>query len=88
MEITINVNYGASVVLTENGANAINKYIEEEAYFLTDEQKVHVFGRAHFEKGDSFNGMLWDLMHIFGKSLYHGCEALFLGNKITLDDRI
>ena len=28
------------------------------------------------------------LMHIFGKSLYHGCEALFLGNRITLDDRI
>ena len=87
MKIPVNVNYGASVILTENGANVMNKYIEE-AYFLTDEQKVHVFGRAHFEKGDSFNGMLWDLMHIFGKSLYHGCEALFLGNKITLDDSI
>lgn len=88
MKIPVNVNYGASVILTEDGANVMNKYIEEEAYFLTGEQKVHVFGRSHFEKGDTFNGMLWDVMHIFGKSLYHGCEALFLGNKITLDDRI
>jgi hypothetical protein len=88
MKIPVNVNYGASVILTEDGANVINKCIEEEAYFLTDEQRAHLFGKSHFEKGDTFNGMLWDLMRIFGKSFYHGCGALFLGNKITLDDSV
>lgn len=88
MKITANVNWGASVILTEVGANIINKYIGEEAPFLTDEQKIHVFGKSHFEKEDTYSGMLWDLMHIFGDSFYHGCDTPFLGNRILLDDRI
>ena len=88
MEITANVNCRAKVVLTGIGSMLLNKYIADEASYLTDEQKIHVFGQVNFKSGDSFTCMFWELMRIFGEYFYHGCEAPFLENKIILNDGI
>jgi hypothetical protein len=87
MKFTVNINWGASVVLTEAGASVLNRYIENEKY-LTEEQKKLLFGKAYFNAGDTFCCVLWDMMRIFGDSLYHGCEIPFFENKVILDDAL
>ena len=85
-EESINVNRTARVVLTETGAKVINEYIEndEAIRYLSKDQIKTLFGQSMFKSGDTYKSSLWDIMNIFGKSMYVGCDVPFYHNEITL----
>ena len=85
-EESINVNRIARVILTESGAKVINEYIEndEAIRYLSKDQIKTLFGQNKFKSGDTYKSSLWDVMNIFGKSMYMGCDIPFYHNEITL----
>ena len=85
-EESINVNRAARVILTESGAKVINEYIEndEAIRYLSKDQIKTLFGQNVFKSGDTYKSSLWDIMNIFGKSMYVGCDVPFYHNEITL----
>lgn len=85
-EESINVNRNARVILTESGANVINEYIEndEAIRHLSEVQIKTLFGQNKFKSGDTYKSTLWDIMNIFGKSMYMGCDVPFAKNEINL----
>lgn len=85
-EESINANRTARVILTESGAKVINEYIEndEAIRYLSKDQIKTLFGQNMFKSGDTYKSSLWDIMNIFGKSMYVGCDVPFYHNEITL----
>ena len=85
-EESINVNRAARVILTESGAKVINEYIEndEAIRYLSKDQIKTLFGQNVFKSGDTYKSSLWDIMNIFGKSMYVGCDIPFYHNELTL----
>ena len=85
-EESINVNRKAWITLTESGAKVINEYIENDdaTHYLSKDQIKTLFGQNKFKSGDTYKSTLWDIMNIFGKSMYVGCEIPFYNNELTL----
>jgi hypothetical protein len=85
-EESINVNRLARVVLTETGAKVVNDHIknDETIRLLSEDQIKTLFGQNKFKSGDTYKSSLWDIMNIFGKSMYMGCDVPFYHNEITL----
>jgi hypothetical protein len=85
-EESINANRAAQVILTESGAKVINEYIEndEAIRYLSKDQIKTLFGQNMFKSGNTYKSSLWDIMNIFGKSMYVGCDVPFYHNEITL----
>lgn len=85
-EESINVNRIARVILTESGAKVVNEHIENDdtiRYLSKDQIKI-LFGQNKFKSGDTYKSSLWDIMNIFGKSMYMGCDVPFAKNEIKL----
>ena len=82
----LNVNRIARVTLTEAGAKIINNYLKTDDVIqhLTKDQIKTLFGRTEFNAGDTYKSALWDIMHIFGKHMYMGCNIPFVNNEIVL----
>jgi hypothetical protein len=85
-EESINVNRLARVVLTETGAKVVNDHIknDETIRLLSEDQIKALFGQNKFKSGDTYKSSLWDIMNIFGKSMYMGCDVPFAKNEIKL----
>jgi len=85
-EESINVNRIARVILTESGAKVVNEYIENDDTIrrLSKDQIKTLFGQNEFKSGDTYKSSLWDIMNIFGKSMYMGCDVPFYHNELTL----
>lgn len=85
-EESINVNRLARVVLTETGAKVVNDHIknDETIRLLSEDQIKTLFGQNKFKSGDTYKSALWDIMNIFGKSMYMGCDVPFAKNEINL----
>jgi hypothetical protein len=85
-EESINVNRLARVVLTESGAKVVNDHIknDETIRLLSEDQIKTLFGQNKFKSGDTYKSALWDIMNIFGKSMYMGCDVPFAKNEINL----
>lgn len=90
MSTNINVNVLTKVILTDAGAKVINDYIKNNNVirYLTDEQIKTLFGQNKFKSGDTYKSTLWEIMNIFGKSMYMGCETPFYNNELTLDEKL
>lgn len=85
-EESININRIASVTLTESGAKVVNEHIENDDIIrcLSKDQIKTLFGQNKFKPGGTYKSALWDIMNIFGKSMYMGCDVPFYHNEITL----
>lgn len=85
-EEPLNVNRAALVTLTESGAKVVNDHIKnnEAIRFLSEDQIKTLFGQNKFKHGDTYKSALWDIMNIFGKSMYVGCDVPFIKNEINL----
>lgn len=80
----INVNRTAEVILSEAGAELINKMYEE---FVTRFPNVKALGdEKHFEKGDAYRDQLWALMNTFGPEMFMGNDCPFLDCEIFIED--
>ena len=82
----LNVNRMALVTLTESGAKVVNDHIknDETIRLLSEDQIKTLFGQNKFKPGDTYKSALWDIMNIFGKSMYMGCDVPFAKNEINL----
>ena len=85
-EESINVNRIARVILTESGSKVVNEHIENDDTIrhLSKDQIKTLFGQNKFKSGDTYKSSLWDIINIFGKSMYMGCDVPFYHNEITL----
>ena len=85
-EESININRFARVVLTESGAKVVNEHIENDDIIrhLSKDQIKTLLGQNKFKSGDIYKSSLWDIMNIFGKSMYMGCDIPFYHNELTL----
>ena len=70
MEHKININNMASVKLTEYGLIRL-RYSPTGPFKYNSDTKI-------------LKIELWDLMHIFGESMYMGCPQVFENNEIVI----
>ena len=72
----INLNEIVTVTLTKKGAEILT---EHEKKYLAGIHKNRVYQQGH-----EFRTHLWDIMNIFGKHLYNGCEIPFEQNEVQI----
>lgn len=79
MKITLNVNDAVKVKLTKHGIKTYEEHLKK--YYHKSMRDIV------FNKKDEYVTLdLWELMHIFGKDLYHGNEDLpFENNEIIVE---
>jgi len=79
----ININIPCTVTLTKFGADHLNKYFAELASWSHNEPS------RIYKEDDEFETPLWDIMCIFGKTLYMGTYDLpFKENVIDLSSKV
>ena len=73
---TYNINTQCSVTLTEHGVEVFNKHL---TYFgLPPSNKT---------QGDVYTAPLWDIMSIFGGSMFNGATKMaFVNNEIRIKE--
>ena len=74
----INLNTRVTVILTEHGKNVLDKHRKN----LEKNGNTDLKSLFSCDENGKFTIELWDLMYIFGKSMYMGSEQVFLHNKI------
>ena len=72
----INMNDSVRVTLTATGAQVYNKYLSQFTFSGRREPNT--------TEGYVLKTPLWDLMHIFGNSIYMGCNVPFEFNVLEL----
>lgn len=77
MDIAFNINWDATVTLTETGANQYNAAHED---FW---QKYPEYAKP-VEAGHVLRDHLWHLMQVFGSKMFVGSKVMFVGCKMTL----
>ena len=75
----ININRTIGIKLTEYGAEILNKYYEDSI------PKGFILLSNKHSAGDIEKFSLWEMAHIFGKSMYNGNPKIpFVDNEIYI----
>lgn len=78
----INLNDTVSVILTQYGADKVNKI-----YADMSERVPHFFPRLEYSEGDRYTTQLWVLFEDFGEDIYLSAVNLpFKNNEIFFED--
>lgn len=76
----VNMNNTCKVELTEYGSAVIKKYVDR----MYTANLIATFYKSRFDEENRFTTSLWDLMNIFGDSIYLGGETPFKDNVIEI----
>lgn len=77
----ININDDVTVILTEYGAEYLNKYMDELV-------KGTNISYTRYGANKEYKFHLWDLMHMFGpEMMMHKTQMVFKDNCIFLDEK-
>lgn len=80
MKVVLNMNFSASVVLTESGARVQNTRHAEIARQTGGQVRI-----PNVEAGDTIERELWALMETFGPHFYMGADEVpFDSNMVTV----
>lgn len=86
MEIHVNLNDPVKVILTKEGAEALNKYNKQRiAEYLNLFPKADIdFLKVDYSEGETVKDSLWHLFALLGDYLYGNTSAPFKNNEIVL----